>query len=421
VLVRLDSSNFNTGFAQTSGGGRDLRFSKADNTTRLPHQIDTWDSAGKRASIWVLVDSVPAYGVKALRMHWGNAAAANTSSGPSVFRTADGFRAVWHMNGATAASNEPDATANGMTATQTGEPPPAAGIIGGARSFANTGTTVSDYMRVLGSATTLNMTAGSNYSVSAWANLSNTQTHATLLSKHDLAFALKLNSGSSWEFFEYNAGWNSVTGPLGEVGVWIHLIGVQNGLDAAFYANGSRIDFGISPVTGTGARNEGVDVVIGSEPTSNTAQRRPYGGLADEIRLAAVSRDTAWAKLEYENQRPTGQTLVSFTQPVSIGGDMATRATSFGFTAKLQGEGVLFRVEGAGESRRTRLSMVDMFGRTVWSRTLAASAATQDVLWNGQAQNGAQVSSGVYVVRAALLDASGKAVQVVERKLPFTR
>src|SRR5690606_5944583 len=116
---------------------------------------------------------VPAHGVKALRMHWGNATAANTSSGPGVFRTADGFRAVWHMNGATAASNEPDATANGMTATQTGEPPAAAGIIGGARNFANTGTTVSDYMRVLGSATTLLMPAGSNYSVSAWANLSN--------------------------------------------------------------------------------------------------------------------------------------------------------------------------------------------------------------------------------------------------------
>jgi hypothetical protein len=422
VLVRLDSVNFGTNFAQTSNGGADLRFSKANNTTRLPHQIDTWDSAGKKASIWVLVDTVPANGIKALRMHWSNTSAPNTSSGTAVFSTANGFRAVWHMNGATAASNEPDATANGMTATQTGEPPAAAGIIGGARNFANTGTTVSDYMRVLGSATTLNFPLNGNYSISAWANLSNTQTHATLLSKHDLAYALKLNSGSTWEFFEYTgSNWNAVSGPAGETGVWYHLIGVQNGADAAFYANGQRVDFGIAPVAGTSARNEAVDVVIGAEPTSNTAQRRPWGGLADEIRIAAVSRDTAWARLEYENQRPTGQTLVAFTQPVSIGSAATARTGAFGLVSKPLGNGVLFQVKGAGEAAKAQFTLVDMWGRTVWDRTLTTSAGVSEVFWNGQANNGKTVSSGVYIVKVALLNASGKPVQTLERKIPLTR
>jgi hypothetical protein len=420
VLVRLDSANFNAGFAQAASGGADIRFSKADNATRLAHQIDHWDSAGKRAAIWVLVDSIPGNIVKSIRMHWGKAGAPNTSSGPAVFRTQDGFRAVWHMNGPTDTSNEPDATANGLTANQASAPPVVNGVIGRGRNFVNPTTTATDYFRVTGSAAPLNMTAGGNYSISAWANLTTTTTHATLVSKHDLSYALKLDANAAWEFFEFNGGWNAVSGPA-TPGTWQHIVGVQNGFDAAMYINGVRVDFGITNTSSGSARNEGVDLMLGAEPTSNTAQRRPLDGMADEIRIAAVSRDTAWAKLEYENQRPTGQTLVSFTQPVSIGGSVAARVETFGITAKPQGEGVLFQVQGAGDSKRTRITLVDMFGRTVWSRTLAASAGTQEVLWNGQAQNGARASAGVYVVRAALLDAAGKPVQTLERKLPLTR
>ena len=52
VLVRLDSAGgFSSVFTQSVGRGRDLRFTKANNPTRLPHQVEQWDSAGRSASV----------------------------------------------------------------------------------------------------------------------------------------------------------------------------------------------------------------------------------------------------------------------------------------------------------------------------------------------------------------------------------
>jgi hypothetical protein len=43
------------------------------------------------------------------------------------------------------------------------------------------------------------------------------------------------------------------------------------------------------------------------------------------------------------------------------------------------------------------------------------------VLWNGQANNGSLVSSGVYVVRVSLFDARNKVTATSERRVPLTR
>src|SRR5690606_17841281 len=110
-----------------------LRFTKSDNTTRIAHQIERWDSAGRSAAVWVRVDTV--YGNRnnqRVRMHWGNAAAADSSRGSAVFDTAGGFRAVWHMN---ETGDVADETGRGMTAVANGTPGAVAGVIGGARSF----------------------------------------------------------------------------------------------------------------------------------------------------------------------------------------------------------------------------------------------------------------------------------------------
>jgi hypothetical protein len=64
---------------------------------------------------------------------------------------------------------------------------------------------------------------------------------------------------------------------------------------------------------------------------------------------------------------------------------------------------------------------MDMWGRTVWSHTAATAAGMNQVLWNGQANNGSLVSSGVYVVRVSLLDAANKVTATSERRIPLTR
>jgi|GEM_PF-3013568 len=307
LLVRLDSTNAAI-FTQAKTGGADLRFTKGDNTTRLPHQIESWNATTKTAAIWVLVDTVKAnLNNQTLRMHWGNSAAADSSSGAQVFKTSGGFQAVWHMNGTT---DETDATTNGITATAVVTPAPATGMVGAARQFTGT-----EYFRATGSASgPLNFPYESNFTISAWINPVDLVAHGVIVSKHDLDYALKLDQNNQLEFFEFNGSWNAVNSPTNP-NEWIHAVGVQNGANAALYVNGVLVNDAIIATSGGGSRNEAVDLTIGAEPTSNTAVRRFFIGLIDELRMSNVSRSADWAKVDYATQRP-GQTVVKLLDTI---------------------------------------------------------------------------------------------------------
>jgi hypothetical protein len=307
LLVRLDSTQ-SAIFTQAKTGGADLRFTKSDNTTRLPHQIESWNATTKTAAIWVLVDTVKGNrNNQALRLHWGNAAAADSSNGAQVFKTTNGYQAVWHMNGTT---NENDATTNGITATATVTAASANGMVGPARQFTGT-----EYFRATGSAAgPLNFPYESNFTISAWINPVELASHGVIVSKHDLDYAFKLDQNNNLEFFEYNGSWNAVNSFVGQ-NEWVHAVGVQNGANAALYVNGALVNESIIATAGSGTRNEAVDLTIGAEPTSNTAVRRFFIGLIDELRMSNVSRSADWAKLEYGTQR-AGQNAVALLDTV---------------------------------------------------------------------------------------------------------
>jgi hypothetical protein len=421
VLIRLGSSD-SAVFAQAGTGGASLRFTKADNSTRLSHQIEQWDGAGRSAVVWVLADTVHGNRRdKYIRMHWGKTGAADSSSGTQVFRVAHGFRAVWHMNGTTATSNENDATVNGLAATQTGSPSNVTGVIGGARSFNGT----SSYLSAAGSATTLNFPVNGTYSVSAWVNATQLLSHGSIISKGDNAYALKLrNAATEWQFFEYDGtAWNSATAQqtFPEAGTWLHFTGVQNQFEAKIYINGVLDNpFGMTVVSGGTGRVETLDLAIGAQ--SGTTFSRYFTGVIDEVRVHGVSRDSNWARLEYQNQRPAGQTLVSLvdTIPTAIAPPGRTE-TAAGFGMKPLGAGLLFEVPEHKAARKIIVSLSDMWGRTVWSHTAGNAAGTSRIIWNGRAPNGGLVSSGVYVARVVMLDAANKPLRSIERKIPLTR
>jgi len=153
VLIRLTAANFD--FTQAKNNGEDLRFTKSD-TVFLPYEIERWDPIAKLAEIWVKVDTV--YGndsTQAVTMYWGNIYAISQSNSASVFDTANGFQAVWHLgdNGDTVH----DATTNffngmnyGSTTTK--------GMIGNAMNFAN-----GNYIKIPGL-----LNSPTNVSLSAW-------------------------------------------------------------------------------------------------------------------------------------------------------------------------------------------------------------------------------------------------------------
>jgi len=114
VLVRLTKSNFD--FSQAASHGRDILFTKADNTP-LSCQIERWDSAAGVAEVWVSVDTV--YGnndTQYVTLLWGNPAAASRSDSTAVFGSAYGYSGVWHLD-ETSGTLALDATGNGHSGT----------------------------------------------------------------------------------------------------------------------------------------------------------------------------------------------------------------------------------------------------------------------------------------------------------------
>ena len=415
LLVRLDSTHA-TIFAQAKAGGADLRVTKADNVTRLPHQVERWDSAARRAEIWIGVDTLPhARNNFALRLHWGNAAAADSSSGARVFDTAAHFQAVWHFGGTGDAT---DATPNGFTAAQVGTPGTAPAVIGAGRAVSD-----GNYFRATGTASgPLNFPEGSDYTISAWVFTSVLPAHGTIVSKHDNAYALKLTSdASNWEFFEYGtdataAGWNWVNAPtFNDFGVWRHITGVRSTFDVAIYVDGVRQDFGPSTAGSTAARVLDTDVVIGAQPTTNSAVQRPFDGTLDEVRMSNAARGADWIKLDFETQKP-GSAVVRLMDTVPAAVSPARREGTR-FVARASGDGLRFDVTELADSRTARVRLVvrDLRGHLVSDRM--ADVRNGEAAWNARDASGRLVPQGVYVVR---LSVPGSAARVAERTVTLT-
>ena len=134
LLVRL--GNDEAAIISAANGGNSIRFSKADDLTALPYEIEHWSPTS--AAIWVKVDTV--YGNNAtqkIRMHWGNAAAASQSNGPAVFDTANGYVGAWHLGNASGTDPRPGSVAGSPAAQIRNGLPPVSGIIGMADTLGN--------------------------------------------------------------------------------------------------------------------------------------------------------------------------------------------------------------------------------------------------------------------------------------------
>jgi hypothetical protein len=410
VLVRLTTAQTAI-FTAARAGGADIRFSKADTLTKLPYQIERWDTAAKAAEIWVLVDTIRGGNSSptVIMMHWGKVDAVDSSKGSAVFLASSGFQAVYHFN-QDAASPMLDATANALNATPTSVTN-AAGIIGPAKSFDGT----SSRYDIAGSAgSVLSFPEMGNYTVSAWVNETDMPNAIRgIVTKGDAHWTLQRHwstarGSHNFEFFERNAGWNAVIAPA-TPGVWKHLTGVRNGADMAIYVDGALVSTEIL-ISSTGAINSGTDVAIGVRGDNGT---RFWNGLIDEVNISSVSRSADWIRLTHENQK-AAQTLVAFTQPTALRDYGLAHATRLG--AKPQGSGLLFSLPE--RSSKSRLSVSDMWGRTVWSRVVDANTAS--VSWNGASYTGQTVARGMYLARLVPVEEARQSA-VWEAKVALTR
>lgn len=430
VLVRLDSGSAAV-FADARGDGADIRFTGPGDSARLHHEIGHWDSAGQSAAIWVRVDTVKGNsGENLIRMHWGNASAADSSDGTAVF--SNGFTNVWHLGNAPDADPRPNAIDGGNPAAPTnfpGEYSAQAGVIGLADHFrggpGGTSTTDNDYLN-LGTITT---DYSNGFTFSVWIHPevegSGTVYYSASENNSDAAGLIlagiqgdppgakfrQRNSSDGGNVGIINGGFGDLTGPTN---VWRHLVFTKAAGtgDMTVYMNGvlAASDFGGGSPAFSGATRavNQLGITLAHMDYNDEA----FVGLMEEARLADTERSAAWVKLENENQK-SNQALVFFDSlpPVSLGGGSPAVREGDLFVQSAGGTTV-FRM--GGNPHGARLSVLDLRGRTVWSGTFAPG--TDRLEWTGTAGR-----AGMHVARLARFDARGKIVEVTRKKLPPAR
>ncbi len=304
LLVRLQADTFN--FSQAQPQGQDLRFA-SDDGTPLPYQIENWDPAHGRASVWVRVPRIQGNASQPLHLFWGHPSAPSESSGPAVFNAANGYCRVWHLG----EDLSDDVTHHPLKNQATTLVP---GHIGAARHLAGQqgldgGQDIPDFPTDSAPHTTQAWFRAekSNGTILAWGN---EQSQGKVV----MQFRSPSHVNMDCYFSDANIKGSSPV-PLGE---WVHVVHCYEKGNTKLYLNGV-LD---GTNTGRGAPlklHRPAKLWLGGWYANYD-----FVGDIDEVRLSNVSRSPHWVRLEYENQKAL-QTLVG---PVVPPGDSFALAPS---------------------------------------------------------------------------------------------
>ncbi|HEX7510559.1 MAG TPA: DUF2341 domain-containing protein, partial [Chitinivibrionales bacterium] len=296
----------NFDFSKAKRGGWDVRFAKADGAL-LPYEIERWDSANGQAEIWVTVDTIRGSNTtQSIQMLWGNPSAKDNSSSADVFDTANGFRAVWHLN-----QNCDDATYYKNNGTNFGAGD-TAGMIGFCKKFNGSG--FIEIPDLLGSPST--------FTLSAWAQLDSTMPGggSEILTIGDAALIRTdyslggLGTMGSIHLFTHvkdTAYYNVSSGLFLKKTGW-HLIAFtvdQNNHRQNLFIDGTNVqaDTGVNSVADYAG--VGQNTFIGKHGNGKTNFN--FIGSIDEVRVCSIARSAAWIKLCYMNQK-SNEALLQF-------------------------------------------------------------------------------------------------------------
>ncbi len=420
LLVRLTSAQSDV-FTQSGGNGYDIRFTKSNGITRLPHQRERFDTANKVAEFWVLMDSVAGNADNRLRMYWGKNGANDSSNGPAVFIPSNGYLGVWHLGDATGTAGRPNSVTPGANSATPSNgvlavPPavslaPVKGIIGMADSLPS-GTTNGTFLDlgVLPAGYQTAFTGGLTYSL--WANIAaGNLAYSRLVDIGPISgqaneLCLRRENQTANMGAELrNAGTYTGNTPLAPnywaTGAYHHFAMAFNG------TTGVNIYMDGVPISGT----LGLSLIAAPRVVGRLGMGSPGDGnppilaALDEVEISNVTRTGDWIKLSYETQK-SGSTAVLLgpTDGVIVGIHSASAYShNSGLSILRSGSGYVFRLpEGNG----AKVSVMDISGRILWSRQV--SSGQRELFWD--VKSGAQTTSGVYMVQLRMLGRDGKTV-----------
>ena len=323
LLVRINTDYFD--FSQAKPGGEDVRFSSKGRP--LAYQIERWDAKGGEANIWVRIPIIKGNDEQAIQMHWGNGKVASESNGEHVFRTAEGFAAVWHLG-----DNLEDSTSNNLDGVNRPDKPTTntKGIIGDAQEF---GVNQILVIRPPGAKPDRRVTCmpsgNADRTMSAWVNPTSFEgrnwAQASIGGWGEPERGQKPHMGLSYftmtgrgqpRFHLY--GFDPRCASFLPRDEWRFVALAVSGDMVRFYVDGileETINNNGELVSKLGTLRTPVSTPV--DLGDHGSGRGPFNGALDEVRFESAARSANWLKLSFENQKP----LQSLVGPLVQDGD----------------------------------------------------------------------------------------------------
>jgi hypothetical protein len=373
LLVRLNENYFD--FSQAKPRGEDVRFSSKGKP--LAYQIERWDAEGGEADIWVRIPTIKGKDQQAIRMHWGNAKVSSESNGEQVFRTTEGFAAVWHLG-----DNLEDATSNNLDGVNRPDKPTVntTGIIGDAQEFgAKQILVIRPPGAKPGRRVTCMPSGNADRTMSAWVNPTSFEgrnwAQASIGGWGEPERGQKPNMGLSYftltgrgqpRFHLY--GFDPRCASLLPRDEWRHVALAVSADMVRFYVDGileRTINNNGEVVSKLGTLRTPASTPVDLGDHGNG--RGPFNGALDEVRFESVARSANWLKLCFENQKP----LQSLVGPLVQDGDEFSvsksnltikEGSSIALSAKAGGARKIYWVLQDGD--QSEILAVDRFNHT---------------------------------------------------------
>jgi len=288
VLINITNSVLQQ-YAQTSGN--DLLFTLGDGTTKLAHEVESYNSTNGALVAWVNVPLLSATADTLLYLYCGNSSATNQQNVAATWNS--NFKGVWHMN-----NSLTDSTSNNNNGANTGTIN-AAGKISNGRGFVRSDGV--DYITVTGL-----MGSSANLTLSAWINLNSLDTSgAEFISLGDHAGVRQDGTGIVGDFYD-GSTWFTTPSTTNFVGTgWRHVAYTFNngGHSQILYVDGVQIAASTYTNVISYGGYLGTNTIIGKH--GNGATGFSFDGTMDEVRVSSTPRSAGWIATEFNNQNPS--------------------------------------------------------------------------------------------------------------------
>ncbi len=293
--------------ANAQPDGSDIRFTSADGTTDLSHEIEAYDPGTGSLTAWVRVPTVSASTATTVHLYYG---AVDAPSREDVHGTwSDEVEAAWHLDRDPAGTapqlddssqrNHDGLSIGAMTGADL-----VPGLVGRAIHLDGT----DDGFQV----DRMDLEGRTAFTISAWVRLDASSTDASVFSKADDAsnrqVDLVVGSGGSVSArLLLDGGEVQASSAAATVGVgdWHHVAATWDGTDLAVVVDGtSRAS---AAASGAIVPRYGMPVHIGNVVT----QDRSLGAVLDEVRVETVARSIDWLAAVEANQRTPATFVVA--------------------------------------------------------------------------------------------------------------